>query len=593
MADLDDERLARIALSRLSAEPDLSPHAIFARCHGGVLVLDGEVPSWTEVVHAGHVAGAIGTEVKGVVNHLQAKNKQVRRAVGAARPHADPARDWNLSPRAVGDWSDEADVVVIGAGIIGAAVARELSRYDLRIALLEKEADVASGASRANNGMIHPGIDPEPGTLKATLNVKGNALWDEITADLDVPLERCGLLAVIVDEDQDFFLDLVDARAAQNGVPGVRVIRDRDELRRLAPSLSEKVIGALWVPTMAITSPYLATIACAENAVQNGVRLHLATTVTGLDVADGRVTEVRTTRGRIRTKLVINAAGVHADDIAALAGAEEFTIHPRKGELFVFDKDAARSVGPVVAILRVGEDAHTKGGGVARTVDGNVIWGPTAEEVPDKEDCATSEVGRDRVFGKFGGLIPGFPEGSLIAYFAGLRAATYTEDFHIAPALSVRGLLNVAGIQSPGLAAAPAIAAMAADHVRTMADDAGIALAPRSGFQPRRQAMPRFAELDQAAKARLVAADPAWGRIVCRCEEVAEAEIVAALRRPVPALTLDALKRRARTGMGRCQGGFCGVRVAAIMAREFGIPIASVTKDGPGSELFAGEVASS
>jgi glycerol-3-phosphate dehydrogenase len=309
----------------------------------------------------------------------------------------------------------------------------------------------------------------------------------------------------------------------------------------------------------------------------------LGVKVLGIDVEEGRIAGVVTDRGTIRCRYVINAAGLYADEVAAMAGPREFTIHPRLGELIIFDPRFSGQIRSSLGVFSLAQDSRTKGGGISVTVDGNMEWGPTAEEVPCKDDHPTSLEGMSRIIAKFQPLLPAFEaNGRVIAAFAGLRAATYTEDFHIRPSDHVHGLFNVAGIQSPGLASAPAIAEMVIEQMR----ECGVAFREKPGFDPIRKQPVRFADLSHCEKQKWIAMDPAFGRMVCRCEGVTEGEIVAAIHRPVPALTVDAVKRRTRAGMGRCQGGYCLPRVSALLARELGIPMTMVTKDGPGSELF-------
>lgn len=569
-----------IIRAQFAADPGLVACAIGISFRADIVTLTGSVPSWDDVVRAGYIAASV-TGVGGVVNDLTAADTLVRHT-GSSAAFAEEATARPVTSRLPFAPKD-ADIVIIGAGVIGCAVARELSRYRVHIALVERAWDVACGASKANNGMIHPGVDPEPGTLKARLNVRGNAMYDQVARELDFSFRRCGLLGVITDPDELFALEIVKARAADNGVPGLEILRGLEAVRRIEPAVSERAAGAFYAPTTGIVSPHKVTLAYAENAVANGVSLQLGTTVTGLLVTGDQVTDVITDRGTIACRLVINCAGIRADDICAMAAAREFTIHPRRGELLIFDRAAGDRYHCAVSPFGLAVDPHTKGGGAMVAVDGNPEWGPTAVETPDREERRTERSGLERIIAKFQPLLPGFPaRDSAIAYFSGLRAATYHEDFHIGPSRFVSGLYNVAGIQSPGLAAAPAIAELVSGNVRDLLD-----LSERDDWQPLRHEPPHLRELGRSDRDRLIAADPRYGRVICRCETVSEAEIVTAIRGPVPALTVDAVKRRTRAGMGRCQGGFCLPRVTAILARELGVPADAVTKDGPGSELFA------
>lgn len=566
--DLIIHEQACLALNNSS---DLKGLDIGVAVENGIVTLRGQVDSWEQVVSAGHLVGSLPGIIS-VVNNLEVPGLK---------------RTWTPAdlPGASGVEHEPADVVIIGAGVIGCAIARELSRYRLNVVLLEKEADVCCGTSKANNGMIHPGLLVTPGTLKARLNVRGAELYPEIARELDFPYNRCGLLGLVKNESEMFLLDLLKAQAEANGVPGFEILRSREEVLLKEPNVDDNVIGGFFCPTAAMTSPYQVTIAYAENAVQNGVRLHLETTVTALKLEANRVTGVVTDKGFFPARYVINAAGLYADIIAAMAGPPEFTIHPRKGELVILDNKYRNSFRPCMAEVTLQLDPYTKGGGIMMTVDGNVELGPTAVEVPDREDLSTSSEGLQRVIKKFEGLARGVDTKAVIAYFAGLRAATYTEDFHIRPSRWYHNMVNVAGIQSPGLASAPAIA----EYVLNILKEEGLEFIPRDDFNPYRKEMRHFRDLPLDARQELIRQDRRYGRIVCRCEQVTEGEIVEAINRPVPATTLDGIKRRTRAGMGRCQGSFCTPRVVHILARELGIPVEKVTKDGAGSWLFAGQ----
>lgn len=533
----------------------------------GLVRLSGSVENWAEVVRAGHLAGAI-KGVRSVVNEISA-------ATCAPPPYAAPQGNNEVIGRA--------DVVIIGAGIVGSAIARELSRFELTVVVLEKEADVACGASKANNGMVHSGIVQEPDSLRSKLNLRGNALFEDLCRELDVPFQRCNLAVVMLKEEELFLLDLLKARGEMSGIP-VELISG-EKLNNLEPSLSPEIKGALLAPTTAMTCPYKLNIAYAENAIVNGAGFYLNTEVTALEQKGGALCKVITTQGSFLTGCCINAAGVYAGRIAEMAGPPEFTIHPRKGELIIFDREAASGHAAVATgILEMSRDPHTKGGGTMLTVDGNPEWGPTAMEVSDPEDTAVTAEGLSRILDKFGPLLPGFePRRSIISFFAGVRAATYTEDFHIAPSGHLKGLFHVAGIQSPGLAAAPAIAEL----VLQILEDEGIALREKTFFNPQRREPPPFSGLSLAEQNRLIGKDRRYGHVVCRCEQITEKEVVDALHRPLPARTLDAVKRRTRAGMGRCQGGFCLPRLLSIMSEELEIPMEKLTKSGPGSPLFS------
>ncbi|MGE5398310.1 MAG: FAD-dependent oxidoreductase [Chitinophagales bacterium] len=534
----------------------------------GIITLRGQAEDWDQVVKAGHLAGSL-PGVYSVVNRLSVPGLE------PVKLEKTPAENSEVMHPA-------ADVVIIGAGVVGCGIARELSRYDLKIVLIEKEADFCCGTSTANNGMIHPGIFVEPGTLKARLNIRGVELYPALAQELDFPFDQCGLLGVVDEPKEMFLLDLIKAAADYNGVPGVEVMKTAEGVLAHEPNLPKQPIGGFFAPTCAITSPYKVTIAYAENAVQNGVDIHLNTTVTGMEIKNGQLVEVITDHGRFPTRYTINAAGLYADEVADMTGQPEFTIHPRKGELLLLDRKMNKHFSSCAAEVTTKIDPNTKGGGIMLTVDGNIEMGPTAEEVPDKDNLSCSVTGLERIKDKFGGFLPVLKRDDIIAYFAGLRAATYTEDFHIRPSRFVKGLINVAGIQSPGLAAAPAIA----EYVLGLLREEGLELNPRPDFNPIRKEKTHFKDLNNAGRQALIESDRRYGNVVCRCELVTEGDIVEALHREVPVTTLDGVKRRTRAGMGRCQGGFCTPKVAAIMAREMGVGVEEITKDGTGSWLF-------
>jgi glycerol-3-phosphate dehydrogenase len=471
------------------------------------------------------------------------------------------------------------DVIIIGGGVVGCSIARALSRYRVRVLLLEREADVCSGTSKANSAIVHAGYDAKPGSLKARLNLAGNRLYDQVCADLDVLFQRCGTYVVALTAEDLPTLDDLYARGLQNGVPGMRLISG-DEMRRAEPLINPQTPGALYAPTGGIVDPFMLTIAAAENAVANGAQVQLETEVTGLLRQDGRIAGVATPRGDYAGRFVINAAGVHADTIMAHAGLHDFRIHPRKGEYYIFDREKSA----VRTVLFPCPTRVSKGIVVTPTAHGNTLLGPNAADIEGKEDLSVTPAGLDEVFTGAQRLVPSLDRRDIIAVFAGLRAAGSSGDFHIAAPPQAPGLINVAGIESPGLTAAPAIAEYVLDLLR----ECGLDLVARPDYNPVRHP-PRFGELSRQEQAALIARDPRYGRIVCRCETVTEGEIVAAIHAPLPARTYDALKRRTRLGAGRCQGGFDTPRVLDILARELGIPPTSVTKRGPGSEFVVRE----
>jgi glycerol-3-phosphate dehydrogenase len=560
----------------------------------GIVHLGGQVNSWNEVIEVGHAVGEL-KEVQEVVNDITAKEIEGKKQEGK--------REWErltkpkfYNPRLPG----RADVVIIGGGVIGCFIARELSRYKLDIALLEKELDIGCGASKANNAQVHTGIAEHSGTLKKELCARGWPKFTAISRELDVPYKKNGLLVLLTKDTLSrkipsfianfilkYVFPLIIVRKGKEVGDKPRVIKG-DELFKVEPNLTDRALVGILLPNYGVTCPFRITIAAAENAIQNGVKVLLDTEATDIQIEDGRVKSVVTTRGKIETPFVINAAGLFADEVAEMVGARDFTIHPRKGTTLLFDKGMEGYVNHQVSEQRFPRNPYTKGGAVMITVDGNINWGPTAVEVPDKEDKSITGEEIAEMFDEYGSTFPNFPKKSVITYFAGVRAATYKEDFFIKASRKVHGFVSVAGIQSPGLAAAPAIAEMTINILK----ETGLKLEQKEDFNPIRKAPPVFDKLSTENKRSFIAKNPLYGHVICRCEHVTEGEIVDAIHSLVPALTIDAIKRRTRAGMGRCQSGFCGPRVASILARELVIPLEEVTKSGAGSSLFIGKTKS-
>lgn len=474
------------------------------------------------------------------------------------------------------------DVVIVGGGVTGCSIARELSRYKLDITLIEKEDDVAEGTSKANSAIIHAGFDATPGTWKAKLNVKGSMLFPHLCHELDVPFKLNGSLVVAVGEEEAKNLDELFQKGIKNGVKDLSII-GRDELLKMEPNLSPNVTAALYAPTGGIVCPYELTIALAENACQNGVKFLFNAPVTNISKDEDGYFTITTPKGEVKTRFIVNAAGLFADEIAKMTGAEEYTITPRKGEYLIFDKQfgdlVSRTIFPTPSKI-------SKGILVAPTVDGNVFIGPNSNNIEDKEDLKVTDEGIDEIVSGGKKLLPDLPMRNIIRSFAGLRAVSNTNDFIIEASKEVRGFINAGGIQSPGLSAAPAIAEMIANILA----EEGLKLDIKKDFIPNRPKKYRFRELDNETRKKLIKKDPAYGHVICRCETITEAEIVDAIRRPVGARSIDAVKRRTRAGMGRCQGGFCSPRVAEILARELNIPYTEITNKGPGTEILVGQI---
>jgi len=474
-----------------------------------------------------------------------------------------------------------ADVVIVGAGIVGSTIARELSRYDLEVIVVEREPDVAfSSPTKANTGIIHAGYDDEPGTVKAEHCSRGNSLWHKIAPEVGAPLKETGSLVVALKEEEVKVLKELKRRGEKNGVPGLEIIDDPKRLLEMEPHLSREALAALYAPTAAITSPYDLAMAMMENAVQNGVEIFLETEVTGVMVKGAETRGVRTNRGGIEADYVVNAAGLWADRMSVMAGINHFTIHPRKGEYYVFDKKLG---GLVHRALFPAPTPISKGIVVTPTVDGNLLIGPNAQNMEDKDDTTTTLSGLSEVFNGASQLIPLLAEKGhmVITNFCGLRPEPNTQDFIIEAYKEVRGFINVAGMKSPGLTAAPSVA----QKVAALLKESGLELREKEAFNPHRRLIDRpLRELSLSKAEGLINQDARYGHVVCRCEHVTEGEILEAIRRG--ASTLDGVKFRTRAGMGRCQGGFCTPHVVKILARELGIPAERATKRGGESRLL-------
>jgi len=457
------------------------------------------------------------------------------------------------------------DVIVVGAGVVGCAVARELSRYNLNVSVLEAGSDVAEGSSKANSAIVHAGFDAKPGTNKAKFNVLGNRMFEDVCRELKVPFRRNGSLVLAFGEDDERALDGLKARAAENGVP-VEII-GRDELRRREPNVSPEATAALWAPTGGICCPYELTFRYAENAAANGVTFCFDAKVEGiareadgwrLSCADGREFEARA---------VVNCAGIHSDELNNLVSATKYAIEARRGEYLMLDRDED---GAFSATMFQVPSKMGKGILVSPTVDGTVIVGPTAEDIPDKEDKATTYEGLEKVKAGARRTYPGLPLNKVITEFSGLRAhETTVGDFILGEAPDAACFFNAVGVESPGLTSAPAIGVWMAELV---AGKLGVSRKNPSIISADVSYWPKTRDMAPADLAELVSRDPSFGRVICRCEEVTEGEIRAAIRARVGARTLDGVKRRTRSGMGRCQGGFCTPRVIEILGSELGLP---------------------
>ena len=466
------------------------------------------------------------------------------------------------------------DVAIIGAGVAGGLLARTLAAYDIKLCILEKDSDVAMGSTRANSGIAHAGYDAEEGTLKAKLNVRGSQMMEQVTKELGVPYRKTGSLVIgFGDEDRET-IEKLYARGLKNGVEGLRVI-DGEEARRLEPGLSDSVTCALYAPTAGIVCPYELAIAAVGNAMDNGAELFLDFQVRHIEKKEDCY-KISSGSRTVSARYVVNAAGIYADEIAKMAGDDSIRIHPRRGEYLLLDRECGNLVSHTIF-----RTPSKKGKGIliTPTVDGNLLLGPTSVDGEDKEDKATTEEGLAQIIARAQENVKNLPLRKVITSFTGLRAVGNTGDFIItSPA---RGFVNVAGIESPGLTAAPAIA----EYVAEMLADQGLALKRKEDYQPLRKPVYAFRNASVEEKNEMIRQDKAYGRVVCRCETVTEGEIVAAIHQNPPARDLDGIKRRTRAQMGRCQGGFCMPYLMEILSRELGVPYEEITKSGPGSEI--------
>lgn len=470
------------------------------------------------------------------------------------------------------------DVAIIGAGVTGVMTARLLSSYKLKTVLLEKANDVAMGASKANSAIVHAGFDAKTGTLKAKLNVEGCRMMPEICRELSVPYKNNGSLVVAFSDEELVTIQELYDRGVANGVDRMEII-DQKKLRELEPNISPEAKGALLAASAGIVCPYELTIAATENAVSNGVAFQRNAGVTSVDDL-GDFFRLHTAAGDVDAKYVINAAGCASDDIARLFGDDSFKLIIRSGEYYVLDRSVGNTVSHTIFQC---PSAMGKGILVTPTVDGNLLIGPTATDIDDKENTATTAKGLETVRRLAMKSVPCVSTRDAITSFAGLRAHATSDDFIIGISDANHRLINAAGIESPGLSSAPASAKMICE---ALFEAMGAEPAKNEAFNPIRKEPVRFRHLSDSEREKLIQENPAYGRIICRCETITEGEIIDSIKAPAGARDVDGVKRRTRAGMGRCQGGFCGSKVVEILARELDLPINEITKFGGGSNIL-------
>ena len=468
------------------------------------------------------------------------------------------------------------DIIIIGAGVTGSSVARELSRYNANICVLEKGEDVCTGTSKANSAIVHAGFDAAEGSMMAKMNVRGNEMMTQLAEDLDIPFKRNGAMVVCIHKEALDGLKTLYNRGIANGVKELRIL-NREEALEMEPNLSENVQGALYAPTSGIICPFILNIAMAENAAENGVEFRFNTQVEDIKADADGIWHLRTNNGEYTAKYVINAAGVHADIIHNMVSENKIHITPRRGDYCLLDKEVG---GHVKHTIFPQPTNLGKGVLVSPTVHGNLIVGPTAVDIEDKEGNNTTAAGINDLIAKAGAHVRDLPLRKVITSFAGLRAHEAHHEFIIKEVEDAPHFIDCAGIESPGLTSAPAIG----EYVGQMMKEK-MELTEKENWISKRKGILNPQELSFEDRAELIKEKPAYGNIICRCESISEGEILDAIHRPLGARSLDGVKRRTRAGMGRCQAGFCSPRVMEILNRELGIPMEEITKSGGRSNI--------
>ena len=470
------------------------------------------------------------------------------------------------------------DVVIIGAGVTGSAIARELSRFHYHTLVVEKCSDVCEGTSKANSGIVHAGFDSEPGSMMAKMNVRGNEMMEQLSKDLDFSFKRNGSLVLCFNEEDLGKLEHLLEKGKANGVPDLRII-SKEEVKAMEPNVTDDMVAALYAPTGGIVCPFGLTIAMAENAAENGVEFKLNTEVTNIVPIEGGY-KLETSKGPVEAKIVINAAGVYADKFHNMVCNDKMTIIPRKGEYCLLDKKVGNFVSHTIFQLPT---KYGKGVLVTPTVHGNLLTGPTAVDIEDKDNVQTTAEGIAELIQKVQVSAPNTPTRQVITSFTGLRAHWTEHEFLIKEEEEAPGFIDVAGIESPGLTSSPAIGEYVAGIVQGI-----YPMDQKENFKATRKGIPNVAEASFEERQELIKKNPAYANVICRCEVVTEGEILDAIHRPLGATTLDGIKRRTRAGMGRCQAGFCAPKQVEILARELGVDVSEITKCGEGSNFITG-----
>lgn len=475
----------------------------------------------------------------------------------------------------------KADVVIIGAGAIGCAIARELSKYIIDVAVVDKREDIGGDASKSNSAIIHTGYDATPGTLESQLIVAANPMYLNLTKNLDIPFKQAGAVLPAINDEQYKSLPAIKEKAFKNGVYDVEYLT-KEELLEMEPNLSPSVKGGLHIPRESIIDPFILVQALAENAYENGVNFYLNTKVNQINVEDNKIKSVETTSGTIQAKYVINAAALYSDEVADMVGKANYKMTPRRGQFYVLDKNTSCKVGKIVLPVPT---KITKGKLICPTIHSNILVGPTAEDLDDKLDKSTTTEGLASILSDVKKLVPNINISDSITQYSGLRPNRHPEGLHVNMYDDLEGYVNLSGIRSTGIT----LSAAMGKYVVELLKDRGLSLDFKEKFIKTRKGVVKFNELSLKEQEKIITQNSLYGNIICRCETITEGEIVDAIRRPLGAKSIDAVKRRVRAGMGRCQGGFCGPKVIEILARELNVPIEAVNKNIAGSYMVTGK----
>lgn len=473
------------------------------------------------------------------------------------------------------------DVVIIGAGAVGCAIAHELSKYNVNVIVVDKNDDVGGCASKSNSAIIHTGYDAAPGTLESQLVVAANPMYDQLCKDLDIPFKRIGAILPAVNDEQFERLPEIKEKAFRNHVYDVE-FKTGKELLEMDPELSPEVRGGLYIPRESIIDPFIFVQALAENAAENGVEFILNAKVTDIKTENGKIKSVVTTKGEIETEYVINSAGLYCDEIAEMVGKADYKVVARKGQFYILDKNTSCQVNHIILPIPT---KVTKGKLMCPTIHGNMLVGPTAEDQPSKVDKCTSAEGLESIANDVRNMIPNVNLRETITQYSGLRPNRNPEGLHFDMYEDLHGYVNLSGVRSTGLT----LSLSMGEYVVQQMLYSGAEFKLRNDYKPTRKGIVKFSEQTKEVQNELIKENPLYGNVICRCETITEAEIVDAIHRPVGARSVDAIKRRVRAGMGRCQGGFCGPKVIEILARELGVSTDEINKNIDGSYMVTGK----